>query len=529
MIFTPGGIVLYQYRSNPSLLKSVDNPDFHVRHVVEANVIHDALGGNTASDDVSYRIAQGLTLCWQWASDDYCVAVVYPDILFEGPRQYLRNWATQLVKLTVSEFALCFQRASADGTAASFDKAFHVLLERSKSEKAPDATSSVLPSNNNSATQSSSAVSKPPTKQQRSWGGEAKVTKEAMNALDMNSETDEAREAAYEKALLEARQAYLPDDKDNKTTPSMTPVADADWSSSLSSFFKKLSSKKRLTAEDLKEPIDKMKTHLQSKNVAASTADALCSSVLNKLKNKQLNSFYSVKTAVQQALGTTLSQILQRNKSDDLIASIRRSQRKQRPYVICILGINGIGKTTTTAKLAYHFQKNKLRPLLVAADTFRAGAVEQLKLHGDCLNVPVHSSGYSVDAATVVEQALQHPTSKEADVVLIDTAGRMPTNPELMGNLQRLISRNSPDCIILVVEALVGTDMATYYKGFSKAAGNRIDGIILTKVDTVDDKMGAAVTLAQQTQTPIMFCGTGQKYHHLEPLSVERVVQALLA
>lgn len=527
MIFTPGGIVLYHYRSSPSLLKSVDNPDFHVRHLVEAEVIHDAIGGGATNDTSCFRITQGLTLSWQW-TNEFCVVAIYPDILFEGPRKYLQTWAKHLVKTTVDEFALWYKQQSQNHQhqqqeeTAAFDTTFRVVLEHSKSKKYPDESESSSTSADNKAKTAAAAKN---TKQQRSWGGEAKVTEKAMNALDMNkdSATQEQRDAAYQKALLEARQSYLPS-ADEDGPSAMDPAKDSAWSSSLSSLFQALSTKKRLTEEDLSKPTALMMTHLQEKNVSVETADALCKSVVQKLKNKQLNTFYSVKTAVQQALGTTLQQILQRNKAD-IVSAIRRKRKK--PYVICILGQNGIGKTTTTAKLAYHFQQNKLRPLLVAADTFRAGAVEQLRLHADCLGVPVYSAGYAVDAATVVDQALQQ-MGKDADVVLIDTAGRMPTNPELMGNLQRLISRHSPDFILLAVEALVGTDI-TYYQGFSKAAGNRIDGIVLTKVDTVDDKMGAAITLAQQTQTPIVFCGTGQKYHHLERLNVERVVQSLLA
>jgi signal recognition particle receptor subunit alpha len=193
-------------------------------------------------------------------------------------------------------------------------------------------------------------------------------------------------------------------------------------------------------------------------------------------------------------------------------------------------------KTTTTAKLAYHFQQKGLNSLLVAADTFRAGAVEQLRVHADCLGVPIYTAGYAKDPTDVVTQALQQlPTmtstnnnNKPIDVVLIDTAGRMQTNAPLMQSMNKLIRTHTPDFTILVCEALVGSDALSQFQVFQKAAG-KIDGLILTKVDTVDKKLGAALTLTQQSRTPVVFCGVGQKYHHLEPLDVDRVVRALLS
>ena len=167
---------------------------------------------------------------------------------------------------------------------------------------------------------------------------------------------------------------------------------------------------------------------------------------------------------------------------------------------------------------------------MVAGDTFRSGAVEQLKVHANCLDVPIFAQGYSKDPSAVAKAAIQHATENGNDVVLIDTAGRMQNNVPLMKALGKLVQENQPDFVILVCEALVGHDGLSQFQMFKQALGrNGIDGLLLTKFDTVSDKVGAALTLTHQTGTPIVFCGTGQKYHHLRKLSVPQVISSLFS
>ena len=196
---------------------------------------------------------------------------------------------------------------------------------------------------------------------------------------------------------------------------------------------------------------------------------------------------------------------------------------------ICIA--TDAGKSTSLAKLAYYFRENGCRPLLVAGDTFRSGAVEQLKVHADCLNLPVFSQGYSKDPSVVAKAAIEYAvTQGNNDVVLIDTAGRMQNNVPLMKALGKLTTENRPDFVILVAEALVGHDGLSQFRMFSQALGKRgIDGLLVTKFDTVSDKVGAALTLTHETGVPIVFCGTGQKYHHLKKLNAPEVVRTLFS
>jgi signal recognition particle receptor subunit alpha len=180
--------------------------------------------------------------------------------------------------------------------------------------------------------------------------------------------------------------------------------------------------------------------------------------------------------------------------------------------------------------LAYYFKENGCKPLLVAGDTFRSGAVEQLRVHADCLKVPIFHQGYSKDPSVVGQAAIVHATEQGNDVVLIDTAGRMQNNVPLMKALGKLAAECKPDFCLLVAEALVGHDGLDQYRMFTQALGRRgIDGLVVTKFDTVSTKVGASLTLTHETGVPIVFCGTGQKYHHLTKLQAADVVRTLFS
>jgi len=384
----------------------------------------------------------------------------------------------------------------------------------------------------------------------RSWGN-AKVTEKSMAALDKSVQDEgglskeEAATVAHERALQEAREAYLPSQQEVEQESEEIELPNNDnnaassssWSSTVTGLFQQMTGNKVLTSSDLNAPLEQMEQVMKQKNVAANIAHELCEAVRAQLVGKKLNSMYRVQTAVQQALESVLTKLLQRDTVDllrnvlqkrgdgSLLAKLSTSQK--RPYVIVVMGINGIGKTTSLAKLAYYFQQHGCKPLLVAGDTFRSGAVEQLKVHADCLDVPLFSQGYSKDPSAVTAAAIQHATAAGNDVVLVDTAGRMQNNTPLMKALGKLVAENQPDFIILVAEALVGHDGLSQHEMFRQAARRPIDGLILTKFDTVDQKMGAALTLTHETGSPIVFLGVGQKYHHLKKLNVGTVVKSL--
>jgi len=174
---------------------------------------------------------------------------------------------------------------------------------------------------------------------------------------------------------------------------------------------------------------------------------------------------------------------------------------------------------------------------IAACDTFRAGAIEQLQTHATKLGVRLYARGYNKDAASVAREAISQATRAGDDVVLIDTAGRMQHNDPLMRALVKLITVNNPDLILFVGEALVGNDAVDQLTQFNRCLQDLsdnpknprlIDGIVLTKFDTIDDKVGAAISMTYCTGQPIMFVGIGQTYGDLRRMNVKMLIKALL-
>ncbi|CAD8178512.1 unnamed protein product [Paramecium pentaurelia] len=306
--------------------------------------------------------------------------------------------------------------------------------------------------------------------------------------------------------------------------------------SKLTGKIQNLTGNKQLTEEDLLPVLDDFKNALMQKNVAEEIAQKLVDSIKSNLLATKTKAFQSIRTSVQEAMKSTLTRILTPNRHIDIIAEALRSKEKQKPYVIVIIGVNGVGKSTTLAKLGYLFKSQGFSLMIAACDNFRAGAVEQLKTHGQCLGIPVYDRGYKDDPPEIAYQAIREATIKKIDVVLVDTAGRMQHNEPLMRALSRIVTMNNPDLVLFVGEALVGNDGVDQLVNFNKALivnspkdnVREIDAIILSKFDTVDEKVGAALSLTSATGKPILFVGVGQKYTHLKKLNVNTVVRALL-
>lgn len=344
-------------------------------------------------------------------------------------------------------------------------------------------------------------------------------------------------------------------------------------SSSASSLLSRLtgSSGHPLTSADLQPTLSAMQSHLQSKNVAADVAQRLCASVGRSLEGKTLSGSQA-KKAVRAALQEAIVRILTPRNSTDLMLEINDKLQRQRggsgggggadaaaarqPYTLAFVGVNGVGKSTNLAKVCFWLLQNQKRVLIAACDTFRSGAVEQLRVHVRNLGelqvggakvkdpaadggnkLELFERGYGKDASGICSAALAYARTAGFDVVLIDTAGRMQDNEPLMRSLAKLVAVNEPDRVIFVGEALVGNeavDQLTRFdrslKDFSGKAVNArgLDGMLLTKFDTVDGKVGTALTATSVTGLPIYFVGVGQTYTDLKQLRVGRIVDALM-
>ncbi len=195
------------------------------------------------------------------------------------------------------------------------------------------------------------------------------------------------------------------------------------------------------------------------------------------------------------------------------------------PTVYLMVGLQGSGKTTTTGKLANMLRKEGKRPLLVACDVYRPAAVKQLQVVGGQLNIPVFEMGTNTDPVEIANKAVAHAKSMQFDIVIIDTAGRLHVDEELMNELKRLKETVKPHEILLVVDSMTGQDAVNVAGSFNEKLG--IDGIILTKLDG-DTRGGAALSTRAVTGKPIKFTGLGEKLSDLEPFYPDRMASRIL-
>jgi fused signal recognition particle receptor len=227
---------------------------------------------------------------------------------------------------------------------------------------------------------------------------------------------------------------------------------------------------------------------------------------------------------VEAVLRTAIKQVLEGGKIDFDEFVDERLKQDKRPVVIMFVGVNGTGKTTTIAKIAHRLKKRGISCVLAAGDTFRAGAIEQLTLHAERLGVKIVKHKAGSDPAAVAYDALEHARSRHKDVVLLDTAGRMQTNTNLMAEMAKIKRVANPHLIIFVGDALAGNDAVEQAREFNRVVG--IDGTVLTKVDA-DAKGGAALSVAFTIGKPLLFVGIGQGYEDQVPFNTQWMMDRL--
>ncbi len=198
--------------------------------------------------------------------------------------------------------------------------------------------------------------------------------------------------------------------------------------------------------------------------------------------------------------------------------------KQKKPYVICFVGVNGSGKTTSIAKVAHLLKQNGHSVVLAAADTFRAAAIDQLQLHADKLGIKLIRHDYGSDPAAVAFDAIKHAEAAKKDVVLIDTAGRLHSNTNLMDEMKKIMRVAKPDLKLFVGESITGNDCIEQARQFDSAVG--IDGIILAKAD-VDEKGGAAISVSYVTRKPIFYLGIGQEYSDLQQFDKDKLIASI--
>jgi len=280
-----------------------------------------------------------------------------------------------------------------------------------------------------------------------------------------------------------------------------------------------------LKSENLRPILSEFKMSLVENDVAFPVAEKICDEMERRLNGVQVKRLEDRKKIVEKNLRDVLLEIMLTNTDVNLLKDIEEKRKKGEPYTIVFVGINGTGKTTTIAKVARFLNRKGYSTVLACSDTYRAGSIEQLEEHAKRLGIKMIKHKYGADPAAVAFDTLSHAKAHGINVVLIDTAGRMQTNRNLMSELEKVKRVVKPDLTILVVDSLTGNDAVMQAEEFHKSVG--IDTTILTKVDA-DVKGGSSLSVTYVTQKPILFIGTGQAYEDLEEFNPEKFVQMIL-
>lgn len=296
------------------------------------------------------------------------------------------------------------------------------------------------------------------------------------------------------------------------------------FKTSLSKVVEKLSTKE-LSEKSLDEVLWDLQLTLIQNDVSVKVAEQIANDVKKEFIGERVGRFENPRERVNAALEKAIYNVLTSKKNIDIFQMAKEKKAEKKPLTIVVVGINGTGKTTSIAKLAYAFQKRGFNCVLAAADTYRAGSIEQIEKHAKNLGIRVIKHDYRSDAAAVAFDAVKHAEARNINVVLIDTAGRIQTNVNLLDEMKKIVRVVNPDIKIFVGDALTGNDAVDQAEKFNEAI--QFDASILAKVDA-DTKGGVALSVAYATEKPIIFVGTGQKYSDLEPFNPEWFANKIL-
>jgi fused signal recognition particle receptor len=281
---------------------------------------------------------------------------------------------------------------------------------------------------------------------------------------------------------------------------------------------------KTISEKDIDDIIFELEMSLLESDVALEVAEKIINSVKEDLVGKKIKRRSDVAEFTREALRKAVYEILG-VETLDLKEMAENARKTGEPLKIMFVGINGTGKTTTIAKIATFFINEGYTPVIAASDTFRAGAIEQIGHHAENIGVKLIKHKKGADPAAVAYDAVEHAKAKGKEVVLIDTAGRMQTNVNLMDEMKKIKRVVKPDVIVYVGDSLTGNDAVEQASKFNDAV--TIDGIILTKADA-DAKGGAALSIGYVINKPILFLGVGQSYEDIMEFKPEWMVDQLV-
>ena len=357
---------------------------------------------------------------------------------------------------------------------------------------------------------------------------------EDAHAADAEAEPEPSDDATAETAAAEADaepepaasgEPVEPTTADAEDEPAAEPTNEEREQSSDSGFMHRARSLATgqivIDPEVIEQPLDELEFALLESDVEFTVAQEIVANLRSDLENATRGMTQTVEERVDEALREALLEVISVGQFD----FDERIAEADKPVTIIFTGVNGVGKTTSIAKLSRYFEERGYSTVLANGDTYRAGANEQIREHADSLGTKLISHEQGGDPAAVIYDGVEYAAAHEIDVVLSDTAGRLHTNEGLMDQLEKIERVVGPDMTLFTDEAVAGQDAVQRAKKFNAAA--EIDGAILTKADA-DANGGAAISIAYVTGKPILFLGTGQGYDDIERFDPEWLVDQLL-
>ena len=284
----------------------------------------------------------------------------------------------------------------------------------------------------------------------------------------------------------------------------------------------KIAVEKQISEKELDIVIENLKIDLLESEIPFDLVEKISENIKKHMIDRKFSRSDEFKEIIKNEFTKSIVEIFDKVEDVDLINLIKTN--KDSPFKILIVGINGSGKTTTVAKIGYLLKENNISSVIVAGDTFRSGAIEQIKEHADRLNLKLISQKYGSDPAAVARDGVEYSKTHNIDAVIIDTSGRIQTNNNLMQEVLKINNVVNPDFTIFIGDSLAGNDLVSQAQEFFKFT--EFNGSILTKVDA-DVKGGAILSILSESSKPIIYIGTGQEYKDLEKFNKERFLSEL--
>jgi fused signal recognition particle receptor len=284
-------------------------------------------------------------------------------------------------------------------------------------------------------------------------------------------------------------------------------------------------SQKELSDKDIAQILDEFLLILVENDVAYSVAQTICNLLREKLKTIEIRRFTSSSEPAKAVLRDVLLEVLKGSGEETFFRILEERKSQQKAAIVMFVGVNGTGKTSSIAKIGKLLLKKGFSVVIAAADTYRTGSIEQIEEHAQRIGIRTIKHDYGGDAAAVAFDAVNYASAHGINVVLIDTAGRMQTNKNLLEEMKKIARVAKPDLTILVADALTGNDAVEQAKKFSESVN--IDGVVITKLDA-DVKGGSAISMATIIGKPILFATVGQNYEDIISFEPDQMVHSIL-